>query len=239
MADELQDRLDEQLTYYRARAPEYDAWALREGPFDRGRDNAKWFAEIAKLEERPRAVQPHGEGPGAGRWHRAVDGAPGAPRRRAHGRRCLRRGPRVQPAARRRRRAPHPGGSVLLEARPAIRRRLLLVLALPRAARALPALLGSGRQGVATRWARVLHRQHRERRGRRAGPRAPRTRRALGHAAALGRAGVPRLEGAARARSSSCVVWPISAGMPGRTGPATSSSTGRPRVARPADRSPV
>src|SRR4029077_21165927 len=50
MADELQDRLDEQLTYYRERAPEYDAWALREGPFDRGRDNAKWFAEIAELE---------------------------------------------------------------------------------------------------------------------------------------------------------------------------------------------
>ena len=43
--DDLQDRLDEQLRYYRARAPEYDAWALREGGFERGpRERAKWFA---------------------------------------------------------------------------------------------------------------------------------------------------------------------------------------------------
>ena len=51
MADDLQEKLDEQLRYYRARAPEYDAWALREGGFDRGpRERAKWFADIAKLE---------------------------------------------------------------------------------------------------------------------------------------------------------------------------------------------
>jgi len=72
MADELQDRLDEQLTYYRARAPEYDAWALREGPFDRGRDNAKWFAEIAKLEQALERFNPTGKvlelAGGTGQW---------------------------------------------------------------------------------------------------------------------------------------------------------------------------
>ena len=65
-------RLDEQLTYYRARAPEYDAWALREGPFDRGRDNAKWFAEIAKLEEALERFNPTGKvlqpPGGTGQW---------------------------------------------------------------------------------------------------------------------------------------------------------------------------
>ena len=72
MADELQDRLDEQLTYYRERAPEYDAWALRQGPFDRGRDNARWFAEIAKLEKALERFDPKGKvlelAGGTGQW---------------------------------------------------------------------------------------------------------------------------------------------------------------------------
>jgi ubiquinone/menaquinone biosynthesis C-methylase UbiE len=73
MADNLEDRLAEQLSYYRARAPEYDAWALREGHFDRGaREKAKWFAEIAALEEALARFRPSGNvlelACGTGQW---------------------------------------------------------------------------------------------------------------------------------------------------------------------------
>ena len=73
MADDLQDRLDEQLRYYRARAPEYDDWALREGSFDRGpRERTKWFAAIGKLERALDRFQPTGRvlelACGTGQW---------------------------------------------------------------------------------------------------------------------------------------------------------------------------
>src|SRR5438477_8578414 len=73
MADDLQEKLDEQLRYYRARAPEYDAWALREGGFDRGpRERAKWFADIAKLERALDRFHPSGHvlelACGTGQW---------------------------------------------------------------------------------------------------------------------------------------------------------------------------
>ncbi len=73
MSDDLQDRLDEQLRYYRARAPEYDAWALREGGFERGpRERARWFAEIAKLERALDRFHPSGRvlelACGTGQW---------------------------------------------------------------------------------------------------------------------------------------------------------------------------
>ena len=73
MSDDLQDRLDEQLRYYRARAPEYDAWALREGGFERGpRERAKWFADIAKLERALDRFHPSGSvlelACGTGQW---------------------------------------------------------------------------------------------------------------------------------------------------------------------------
>jgi hypothetical protein len=43
--------LDEQLAYYRARAPEYDEWFLRQGRYDRGLEHrAEWFREIATVE---------------------------------------------------------------------------------------------------------------------------------------------------------------------------------------------
>jgi demethylmenaquinone methyltransferase/2-methoxy-6-polyprenyl-1,4-benzoquinol methylase len=43
--------LDEQVAYYRARAPEYDAWWYRTGRFDRGpQQNAAWHAESALVE---------------------------------------------------------------------------------------------------------------------------------------------------------------------------------------------
>ena len=48
-----QDRalLDDQIAYYRARAPEYDAWWFRTGRFDRGgENNAAWNADVAHVE---------------------------------------------------------------------------------------------------------------------------------------------------------------------------------------------
>jgi len=43
--------LDDQIAYYRARAPEYDAWWLRTGRFDRGgANNAAWHADVALVE---------------------------------------------------------------------------------------------------------------------------------------------------------------------------------------------
>ena len=39
--------LDEQLSYYRARAPEYDEWFYRKGRYDLGPvQNARWFEEV-------------------------------------------------------------------------------------------------------------------------------------------------------------------------------------------------
>ena len=49
--------LDTQLAYYRARAPEYDAWFHRHGRYDRGADQtAAWHAELEVV----RAVAPRG-----------------------------------------------------------------------------------------------------------------------------------------------------------------------------------
>jgi SAM-dependent methyltransferase len=73
VADDLQHRLDEQLRYYRARAPEYDEWALREGRFDRGpRERARWFAAMAQLERALDRFHPSGHvlelACGTGQW---------------------------------------------------------------------------------------------------------------------------------------------------------------------------
>ncbi len=54
--------VEEQITYYRARANEYDEWFLRQGRYDHGvGENARWHAEVAVvaraldsfLQERP------------------------------------------------------------------------------------------------------------------------------------------------------------------------------------------
>ena len=46
------DLLAQQIAYYRARAPEYDAWWFRTGRFDRGEaNNAAWRADAAAVEE--------------------------------------------------------------------------------------------------------------------------------------------------------------------------------------------
>jgi SAM-dependent methyltransferase len=42
--------LDEMATYYRDRAPEYDAWFERRGNYDHGEaENAQWFAEVTAV----------------------------------------------------------------------------------------------------------------------------------------------------------------------------------------------
>jgi 2-polyprenyl-3-methyl-5-hydroxy-6-metoxy-1,4-benzoquinol methylase len=65
--------LDEQITYYRARASEYDEWFMRTGRYDRGPvHRAEWFSEVAKIEA---ALEPVIQGKevlelacGTGRW---------------------------------------------------------------------------------------------------------------------------------------------------------------------------
>ena len=43
--------LTDQVSYYRARAGEYDEWFLRQGRYDRGpQHRAAWFGEIAIVE---------------------------------------------------------------------------------------------------------------------------------------------------------------------------------------------
>jgi SAM-dependent methyltransferase len=96
-------RLSEQVAYYRARAPEYDLWALRAGRWDRGRAvNRRWFREVRALETALADFGPRGNvlelACGTGQWTErlsqyadrltAVDAAPEAieiNRARAHG----------------------------------------------------------------------------------------------------------------------------------------------------------
>src|SRR5215475_8440939 len=50
----MEDRklLEQQLTYYRKRAPEYDEWFLRQGRYDRGAQHrSEWFHEVALIEK--------------------------------------------------------------------------------------------------------------------------------------------------------------------------------------------
>lgn len=54
--------LGEQLAYYEARAAEYDQWWLRQGRYDRGREEtARWFHEAAQVDDALDAFQPHGD----------------------------------------------------------------------------------------------------------------------------------------------------------------------------------
>ena len=51
MTDDDRALLDQQIDYYRARAPEYDAWWFRTGRFDRGEaNNAAWHRDAALVE---------------------------------------------------------------------------------------------------------------------------------------------------------------------------------------------
>ena len=57
-----EDRLDEQLAYYRARAGEYDEWFLRQGRYDRGPGwNRRWFSELVQVRTELDQFRPTGE----------------------------------------------------------------------------------------------------------------------------------------------------------------------------------
>jgi ubiquinone/menaquinone biosynthesis C-methylase UbiE len=60
--EKIQDLLSQQLEYYRARAPEYDQWFLRQGRYDRGpQANADWFAEVALIRAALAHFNPEGD----------------------------------------------------------------------------------------------------------------------------------------------------------------------------------
>lgn len=55
------DPLDALISYYRARAPEYDEWFLRQGRYDRGFElNRRWFEEIATIRQAIAESEPLG-----------------------------------------------------------------------------------------------------------------------------------------------------------------------------------
>ena len=68
-----EDLIGEQVDYYRARAPEYDQWWLREGAYDLGPEfNARWAVEVAEVERLVDDFAPTGDvlelAAGTGLW---------------------------------------------------------------------------------------------------------------------------------------------------------------------------
>ena len=54
--------VEQQISYYRARAPEYDEWFLRQGRHDRGEEwNRAWFSEVEEVCEELSRFRPVGK----------------------------------------------------------------------------------------------------------------------------------------------------------------------------------
>lgn len=69
--------LEEQISYYRARAPEYDQWFLRQGRYDLGPErNRGWHSEVEEVRAALSRFQPSGEvlelACGTGWWTREL-----------------------------------------------------------------------------------------------------------------------------------------------------------------------
>jgi SAM-dependent methyltransferase len=77
MAADEEEILAEQLAYYRARAPEYEEWFLRQGRYDRGDEHRQtWFREVGMLEGALDEAGPSGDvlelACGTGIWTRRL-----------------------------------------------------------------------------------------------------------------------------------------------------------------------
>ena len=77
MTNELTGLLAEQARYYRERAGEYEDWWYRRGRYDRGADaNARWFAEVAEVQDALERFRPGGRvlelACGTGLWTRRL-----------------------------------------------------------------------------------------------------------------------------------------------------------------------
>jgi SAM-dependent methyltransferase len=60
MSDEK--RIKEQIEYYRARAPEYDEWHLRQGRYDRGEEHQRqWADDINQIRQALETARPGGD----------------------------------------------------------------------------------------------------------------------------------------------------------------------------------
>jgi len=69
----MTDLLQNQIEYYRARAPEYDDWFYRRGRYDQGEAHTRqWGREIQQIRDQLRSVANNGDilemAPGTGIW---------------------------------------------------------------------------------------------------------------------------------------------------------------------------
>lgn len=54
--------IEQQISYYRARAPEYDEWFFRQGRHDRGAEwNHTWFSEVEEVRDELARFRPAGD----------------------------------------------------------------------------------------------------------------------------------------------------------------------------------
>lgn len=70
----MEDIIADQISYYRARADEYDDWWFRVNRFDGGESNGRWCGEVAEAEAALAAAAQRGNAleiaSGTGLWTR-------------------------------------------------------------------------------------------------------------------------------------------------------------------------